>query len=201
MKILLLGPKRPDIHSYLSSFGDEVLNFDERLLPGAECLNEAEFLVSYGYRFILIPDLLDKFPGRAINLHISLLPWNRGADPNLWSFLDDTPKGVTIHYLDYGLDTGDIIAQQEVIFLPEDTLRTSYEILTVAIETLFTQTWPDIRAGNIKATPQPVGGSFHRLKDRIAFEHLLTRGWDTPVAEVTGKAKEHKRTLPGTPNR
>jgi len=36
------------------------------------------------------------------------------ADPNVWSFIEKTPKGVSIHYLDAGIDTGDIIAQKLV---------------------------------------------------------------------------------------
>ncbi len=51
-----------------------------------------------------------------INLHISFLPWNRGAHPNFWSFYDDTPKGVTIHLIDEGIDTGAIIYQKEITF-------------------------------------------------------------------------------------
>ncbi|MCL0081308.1 hypothetical protein M1N64_03665 [Peptococcaceae bacterium] len=55
---------------------------------------------------------MDKFQGRAINLHISFLPWNRGADPNFWSFIENAPVGVSIHYLDEGIDTGDRKKQQ-----------------------------------------------------------------------------------------
>ena len=63
-------------------------------------------------------------------MHISLLPWNRGYHPNIWSFLEDTPKGVTIHYINEGIDTGDIIVQKEIV-IDEDkeTLKSSYEIL------------------------------------------------------------------------
>lgn len=46
-----------------------------------------------------------------MNLHISYLPWNKGADPNFWSCIDGTPAGVTLHHIDAGVDTGDIIAQ------------------------------------------------------------------------------------------
>ena len=85
-------------------------------------------LVSYRYRHILKGDVLGAFPDRAWNLHISLLPWNRGADPNLWSFLERTPKGVTIHHMDEGLDTGDLVAQRELHFdLDAHTLDSAYD--------------------------------------------------------------------------
>lgn len=192
MNILLLGPPREALQPFLGSFGDRVENTDADLTACPESLSAADFIISYGYRFILKREVLDRFPGRAINLHISLLPWNRGADPNLWSFLDDTPKGVSIHFLDPGVDTGAIIAQREVGYRQGDTLRTSYLRLSRAIEQLFMQVWPDIRSGNITATPQRGEGSSHRTIDRIAVEHLLSRGWDTPVAELINRAKGRK---------
>jgi len=135
-----------------------------------------------------------------INLHISLLPWNKGADPNLWSFLEDTPKGVTIHYVDRGVDTGDILAQQQVDYLPEDTLRTSYDRLSKAIEDLFKRVWPDIRAGGLKSLPQPGGGTYHRLNDRAVFNYLLEEGWNTSVEGLVGKALMNKGDA-GEPSR
>ena len=189
MNILLLGPYRKDLIGFLSTFGDKVTITEAPLTGASECLCNSDFIISYGYRHILKKDILDKFPYKAINFHISLLPWNKGTDPNLWSFLEDTPKGVTIHYLDYGIDTGDIFAQQEVNYVPEDTLRTSYERLSNTIEELFRRVWPNIRSGKQKSISQPKGGSYHRLSDRAAFEYLLTKGWDTPVAGLVGKAK------------
>ena len=134
MNILLLGPYRKDIIDFLSSFGDKVTTTEAPLTDDSEYLCKTDFIISYGYRHILKKEILDRFPNKAINFHISLLPWNRGADPNLWSFIENTPKGVTIHYLDYGIDTGDILAQQEVNYVSEDTLRISYERLSKTIE-------------------------------------------------------------------
>jgi len=145
----------------------------------------ADFLVCYRYRHILRPDILACFPDRAVNLHMSLLPWNRGADPNLWSFIEGTPKGVTVHYIDEGIDTGDIIAQREVIFDdPRATLATTYAQLDETLQTLFRETWDAIRSGDCPRRPQPAGGSMHRLRDRDRVAHLLRQGWDTLVADL-----------------
>lgn len=192
MNILLLGPERPKLINYLSSLGDTIANTKDPLTN--EMLDGVDFIISYGYRYIIRKDVIDQFRNRAINLHISLLPWNRGADPNLWSFLEDTPKGVTIHLLDYGIDTGDILVQRQIFYEPHDTLRTSYQRLSDAIEELFIEYWPDIRSGNIKAKPQPPGGSFHRLKDKERYLHLLVDGWDTPVSLLIGKALTRKES-------
>ncbi|MDP2400619.1 MAG: formyltransferase family protein, partial [Actinomycetota bacterium] len=137
MRVLLLGPERARLGEAIRARGDEVVRTEERIAVGDPALDGADFLISFGYRHIIPAAMLEPFGPRAINLHISLLPWNRGADPNLWSYLEDTPKGVTIHVLDEGLDTGPIVAQREVADDSDDTLRTSYERLTCEIIGLF----------------------------------------------------------------
>jgi methionyl-tRNA formyltransferase len=49
-----------------------------------------------------------------LNLHISLLPLNRGAHPAAWAIREGTKHGVTIHKIDSGLDTGEIVYQEEI---------------------------------------------------------------------------------------
>ena len=53
---------------------------------------------------------------KIINLHISYLPYNKGAHPNFWSFADNTPSGVTIHEVNENLDSGNIIFQKKIEF-------------------------------------------------------------------------------------
>jgi methionyl-tRNA formyltransferase len=148
---------------------------------------DQRLVVSHGYRRILRRDVLDALPDRVINLHIALLPYNRGADPTLWSVLEDTPAGVTIHYIDEGVDTGDVIAQREVEFADDDTLASAYAGLQAAMVALFVEQWPAISAGTNARTPQPPGGTVHRVADRAAVEHLLTAGWDKPVGALRGR--------------
>lgn len=188
MRVLLLGPSRPPIESSLRSLGDEVRGTEEPLSTRQSVLDGIDFLVSYGYRYLIPAEVLRSFGECAVNLHISLLPWNRGADPNLWSYLQDTPKGVTIHVLDAGLDTGPILVQQAAVSVQGDTLRSSHERLSVAVENLFCSAWPDIRRGALAPIPQAGPGTAHRSVDRTAYEHLLTEGWDTPVVQLQGKA-------------
>lgn len=199
MKTLYLGPFRQHIADHLKSTGDQVVHTEKRLNPSSAILEGVDMILSYGYLHILKDDLLKQFPRRVINMHISYLPWNRGKDPNLWSFLEDTPKGVTIHHIDPGIDTGDIIAQESVEHHPDDTLRSSYGRLTEKIEALFRRVWPEIRAGRIIAFKQQGDGSFHLAKDKATIEHLLPEGWDTPVADLIGRTgrkstTEHKES-------
>ena len=115
-KILFLGPSDSPVFVWLQKNGENVFSTVDKITVEYVLENGFNFLISYGYRFILRKEILDLFPNRAINMHISYLPYNRGADPNFWSFIEGTPKGVTIHYLDEGVDTGDIIVQKEVSF-------------------------------------------------------------------------------------
>lgn len=149
-----------------------------------------DFIISYGYRHIIKEWVINRYPDKIINLHISMLPWNRGADPNFWSFIDDTPKGVSIHYVDKGIDTGDIIAQKEVFFQGEHTLKTSYDKLQDEIQLLFRSKWKDIKSGNIERKKQTGNGSFHKSKDKEPLLHLLPKGYDTPVAFLIESGKK-----------
>lgn len=188
MKVLWLGPFRPAIEECFRCEGDEPTRLEEPVTAGHPALSGAEALVSYGYRHIIPAEVLDSFGERAVNLHISYLPWNRGADPNLWSVLEDTPKGVTIHVLDAEIDTGPILVQREIAVLEGDTLKTMYDRLSHAMEELFCDSWSGIRVGAIQSVPQSGEGTVHRSTDKARYEHLLISGWDTPLDKLVGGA-------------
>lgn len=191
MRVLFLGPGDSPLLRFLRDGGDDATATSDPLDAAALAAAKPDFLVSHGYRHILRPPVLDLFPGRAVNLHISLLPWNRGADPNFWSFVEGTPKGATLHHIDAGVDTGDLIAQREVAPAPGDTLRSSYERLQEAARALFYDNWAALRSGAAPRRPQPPGGTVHRARDRQPHEAALRLGWDTPVEELTayGRAR------------
>lgn len=181
MKVLYLGPPNDNLSNAMLSTGDEVVCSEEKLDLHSPILSYSDFIVSYRYRHILEPGIVKKFYGRAINLHISFLPWNRGADPNLWGVVEGTPPGVTIHLIDTGVDTGAILLQLPVAYVGNDTLRTSYLRLSLAIEDLFIANWPLLRQGMVPPRPQVGDGTYHRSADRHRISHLLTNGWDTPI--------------------
>lgn len=193
MKVLILGPPESSLTSIIRDSGSRTVERSERIDPDYVKTEGIQFAVSYRYRHIIKPDVLSILPERVINLHISYLPWNRGADPNLWSFLEETPKGVTIHYVDQGIDTGDIIVQKRICFpSPSETLASTYEKLNEEIVELFRRHWPDIATGKCPRKKQPPGGSCHRSEDKQKYMHLLTDGWGTPVAKIRGMAKSEQ---------
>ena len=138
MKILFLGPECPALTDFLTEKGHSIVCKEDALDLQflADC--QPDFGISYRYLHIVKKPVLDWFNGKLINMHISYLPWNRGGDPNIWSFLTQTPSGVTIHVMDEGLDTGPILVQQQVQHdLDADTLYSSYARLSNSIEKLF----------------------------------------------------------------
>jgi len=194
MNVLILGIVPSPLSPILKENGCFTIETDTKIEINYLYMNSIDFIISYRYRYIIKKPIIEYVRENIINLHISLLPWNRGADPNLWSFLENTPKGCTIHYLDEGVDTGDIIAQKKIVFESEsETLATTYKKLNDELVKLFRKEWPHIMHGDIKRIKQAQGGSFHRLKDKIKYEYLLDKkGWDTEVKGLKGKALEDR---------
>lgn len=184
MQVRLLSPYPEELALIIERAGDHVAS------------DAAEFFVSYGHQDLIREPMLTEFKGRIINIHISMLPWNRGAHPNFWSWFDGTPKGVTIHYIDAGMDTGDIIAQRAVAFDDSETLATSYVKLRQVAVDLFREQWPLIRAGTVTPRQQPHfgscrPGSFHYAREITPFWGKMPLGWDTPVREVRRMGLPH----------
>lgn len=118
------------------------------------------------FDYILSERILEIFPKGILNLHPGYLPYNRGQYPNVWSIVDETPAGTTLHYLDPGIDTGPIVAQQRVRKEPIDTGGTLYRKLECASLKMFQRSWPKIIAGAIDPRPQdPDAGTYHRTDD------------------------------------
>lgn len=190
MKVLVLSPYPECITGTIERAGDTPVAHNDAFDVDFLRRHGIEYGVSYGYRTIIREPVLTALSQRLINLHIAHLPWNRGTDANLWSWLDDTPKGVSIHYVDAGVDTGDILVQRETPFTEIETLATSYEKLRRDMEALFDETWPDIRDGRLRAQPQSGNGSIHRKNDSASILDSLPLGWDTPVAMLKDMSQE-----------
>lgn len=152
--------------------------FDGSLLNRTDFLGEIEELkadvaVSVFFGFILKPVFLKLFPKGVLNLHPSYLPYNRGSYPNVWSIIDGTPAGATLHYIDAGVDTGDIIAQRPVLVEPVDTGESLYGKLESACVDLFRDSWPLFSAGRTQRRSQEgTEGTVHRVRDVAGIDEI-----------------------------
>ena len=86
---------------------------------------EVELVILSGYMRLLSPQFVERWEGKIVNIHPSLLPDFPGAHAHRDVIASGVKKsGCTVHYVDAGMDTGQIIAQCEVEVLPEDTEET-----------------------------------------------------------------------------
>lgn len=116
---------------------------------------EPELIVVAAFGQLLPKELLDMPTYGCINVHASLLPKYRGAAPIQRAILNgDAVTGVTIMRMDVGLDTGDMIAKEEVVIAPEDTGGTLFDKLSKAGADLLVRTIPSIADGTAVYTPQ-----------------------------------------------
>jgi methionyl-tRNA formyltransferase len=114
---------------------------------------QAIIVVGYGR---IIPQWMIALPPLGnLNLHASLLPKYRGAAPIQWAIASgETTTGVTTMQIDAGLDTGDILLQQEVSIDATDTAQTLSPRLAAAGSSLMLKTLQGLRSGEIRPSPQ-----------------------------------------------
>jgi methionyl-tRNA formyltransferase len=177
-QVLFLGYARDQtkIIDYLINANCEVWHTRERI----ETTQGFDFIISYGYKHIIKKSIIESSAAPIINLHISYLPWNRGAHPNFWSFFDCTPSGVSIHLIDEGLDTGPILYQRFVNFSKDQiTFSQTYKQLNLEIELLFKENLNEIISGTYKLFPQRRKGSCHKVTDLPIY----FSGWESNIQE------------------
>jgi methionyl-tRNA formyltransferase len=111
----------------------------------------------------IIKEPLLSFPSNGfVNTHPSFLPYNRGKHSNFWALVEKRPFGVSLHFVEAGIDNGDIVAQKQIPYDWTDNGGTLYEKALTEMVELFIRTYPEIRKGAISRTPQQLSkGSFH----------------------------------------
>ena len=185
MKVLLLSPSPEKLLPCINSSDDEFVLLNTEVNKRFIVDSGINLLISYNYRYIIENEVL-QIPGlRALNLHTSLLPFNRGSHPILWAILGGTPLGVTIHQIDKGLDTGPIVLQKEIQFIAQNkSLREVYEEINTALIDIFCTNWINLRDGNYITIPQAGPGTYHRSAIGHDFVSSLDKSWDTSVKDV-----------------
>ena len=90
--------------------------------------HDVDLVVCAGYMHLLRPSFLARFPGRVVNVHPAPLPAFPGAHPleDLLAAGADA-AAATVHFVDEGIDSGEVIASEPVPVLPGDTVETLRE--------------------------------------------------------------------------
>ncbi len=182
-KILFLGyrSKKTRIIKILRKYAFVIEHGNKTVLK--KNLNNLDIIISFGYKKIIKKEIINQFKKPILNLHISFLPYNKGYHPNFWSFIENTPKGVSIHLVDKGIDTGPVIFQKRVKFKNFENLTflKSYKILIKEIESLFIKNINKILKKNYKKIINKKKGTFHLKKDLP--KHF--KNWNSNIKKFT----------------
>ena len=124
-----------------------------------------------------------------INLHKGRVPDYRGMPPGFWELYDSVKEaGVTVHFVDAGLDTGDVVIVSKVAILPTDTPDSLLEKLHTEGTRAMTQAVAAIEAGTAVRQPQPKGtGKAHTKPTRREVRELQKKlpHWRVPGTAYT----------------
>jgi methionyl-tRNA formyltransferase len=126
----------------------------------------------------LLPDTLLRLPRLgAINLHPSLLPAYRGPDPLFWIFHDGLEHaGVTIHLMDEGADTGDILAQRAIVLPDGIPYGAAEDACATAGAALLLEAISALEAEDAARRPQPPG-RWPTAPRPTEDDYLVTPAW------------------------
>lgn len=174
---------------------------DDRILVGTEfrtpaglaalAAAELDYIIGVHFPYLVPPEALAIPAVGFLNLHPAHLPHNRGWHTPSWAMLDGTPAGATLHFMDEGIDTGDIIARVRVDPAPHDTAHTFYQRILDAEVALFAETWPQLASLEPPRLPQrPDDGTTHRRTDLAAVRQL-----DADAPTTARRVVDHLRAL------
>ena len=126
---------------------------DEQQVARVRAL-QPDYLFSFYFRRMLPSAVLQAPRVAALNMHGSLLPRYRGRVPVNWAVLHgERETGATLHLMVDKPDAGDIVAQQAVPILPDDTAREVFDKVTVAAELALWQVLPRLLRGDVPRLP------------------------------------------------
>ena len=117
--------------------------------------------------------------------------------PNVWSFIDNYPSGITIHKLSGKFDTGDILIQKKIKFkrVAELTLKKTHDILLKELEIFFLKNHNDLFNNVFSAYPQNKFIKWDRYRNREESENLMLnfrKKWNTKIKDIIKFKKNNK---------
>lgn len=125
-----------------------------------------DYIICVHFPYIVPKEILSIPKYGVINLHPAYLPYNRGWHTPTWAILGNTPIGATLHYMDEGIDTGDIIHQKKMDISPGDTADSLYKKLKELEFEVFKEAWQLLVDGVPTRLPQKPGiGTTHKKSD------------------------------------
>lgn len=156
---------------------------------------QPDFYFSFYYREMLKAPLLAIPKRGALNMHGSLLPKYRGRVPVNWAIIrGETETGATLHYMTEKPDNGDIVSQQAVPILPDDTAFEVFQKVTVAAEMALNGVLPTLLAGTAKAARQDLSKGAY-FGGRKAEDGIID--WSQSAREIHNLVRAVAPPYPG----
>ena len=162
-----------------------------------------DFLLSFYYRNMIKPELLEIPTSGALNLHGSYLPKYRGRVPVNWAVINgETETGATLHYMVAKPDAGDIVDQEKVAIAFTDTAHDVFGKVNEAAVTVLHRAWPrlvagtaaripmDLKAGSYFGGRKPEDGRIDWNKSAVEIYNLIrgvTHPYPGAFTELNGK--------------
>jgi len=200
MKILILGPqsRNQNIIDFLISLNNEVMPYEDVITVKFLKKNKIDFIISSGYAPIVKEPVILEYKNKIINLHNTYLPYGKGIFPIFWNFFENTQTGVTVHFIDAGIDSGDIIFQKKVDFNKKQTIKEAHDILLAELEKLFIDNWNNLITDNFERQLQEQMNVAVKYRSRIdseKFIDLLPKKWDTNISEIAKLGEEFNESI------
>jgi len=126
---------------------------------------ELDYILSVHFPYIIPKEIIRLPKVGVLNIHPAYLPYNKGWHTTCWSIYESTPFGVTLHWVDEGVDTGDIALQKPIAVSWTDTADSLYKKAIQCELELLKEAIPYILNRNLPRVPQPHVGTFHFKKD------------------------------------
>ncbi|UPA22498.1 methionyl-tRNA formyltransferase [Candidatus Peribacteria bacterium] len=146
--------------------------------------SKPDFLFSFQCAELLTKEVIESATYGVINLHFSPLPRYRGCFPGAWSLLNgETEMGVTLHYIDEGIDTGDIIAQKIFPIQPADTAKDVYLSCIEHGTQLFSEHCLPVLEQKNTRTPQKNEDYTYYGRNTIHFSEKTVQ-WNQPTERL-----------------
>ena len=133
---------------------------------------ELDYILSVHFPYVIPPAVLELPRVGSLNLHPAYLPFNRGWHTPTWAILDETPYGATLHWIDEGIDTGDIALRRKIDVRPDDTAHRLYQRVLRLEEELLREALPLLLERKLPRVPQEPGGTGHRKEEIRAVQRL-----------------------------
>lgn len=132
-----------------------------------------DYIISIHFPYVFPKEVLEIPKRGVLNLHPAYLPYNRGWHTPSWAICEETPYGATLHFVDQGIDTGDIVHQKQIEVLLEDTADTLYQRVKKLEFEVFKEAWPYIVNGTYTRKPQlSKEGTTHKRTDIAAIQRI-----------------------------